>query len=148
MASTSASTRSTATSPPSSSRETRFRRLAEELPLVTYIDAPLGTTARSGEMTDRSPGESLYLSPQAEDLFGYPVEDWKDNLLWERILHPDDRERVIDETLEAQRTFAPLTLEYRVSTGRRVALCGSATPPSTSSTRRETRSTSRASSWT
>ena len=94
--------------------ETRFRRLAEELPLVTYIDAPLGTSASSGDLADSVAGENLYTSPQAEELFGYPVEEWKDNLLWERILHPDDREWVIEAALEAQRTFAPLTLEYRV----------------------------------
>ena len=94
--------------------ETRFRRLAEELPLVTYIDAPAGTTAWTGDETRSLTGESLYLSPQAEDLFGYPIADWSDNLLWERILHPDDREWVVDAQTEAQQTFAPLTMEYRV----------------------------------
>ena len=94
--------------------ETRFRRLAEELPLVTYIDAPVGTAEGRDKSMQSVVGESLYLSPQAEELFGYPIEDWKDNLLWERILHPDDRERVIAVQIEAQRQLTPLTMEYRV----------------------------------
>jgi PAS domain S-box-containing protein len=94
--------------------ETRFRRLAEELPLVTYIDAPTGASAHS-DKSDRSvAGESLYLSPQAEELFGYPIEDWKDNRLWERILHDDDRHWVVAEQIEAQRALSPITMEYRV----------------------------------
>jgi PAS domain S-box-containing protein len=94
--------------------ETRFRRLAEELPLVTYIDAPVGFTARSGELEESIAGENLYTSPQAEELFGYAVEDWRDNSLWEQILHPDDRAWVIASTTESQRSLEPLTMEYRV----------------------------------
>jgi PAS domain S-box-containing protein len=93
--------------------EVRFRRLAEELPLMTYIDAPHGATARSSESGSLA-GQNLYTSPQAEQMFGYPVEEWSDNLLWERILHPDDRERVLELTAESQRTLGPLTAEYRV----------------------------------
>ena len=127
--------------------ETRFRRLAEELPLVTYIDAPLGTSASSGDLADSVAGENLYTSPQAEELFGYPVEEWRDNLLWERILHPDDRDWVIEAALEAQRTFAPLTLGTGscTPTGER---SGSAMPRCMSSTTLVSRCcTSRASSW-
>jgi PAS domain S-box-containing protein len=94
--------------------EMRFRRLAEELPLVTYVDAPVGSAAHTDKAVQSVAGESLYLSPQAEELFGYPIDDWKDNLLWERILHPDDRDRVIAESIEAQRTLSPITYEYRV----------------------------------
>ena len=94
--------------------ETRFRRLAEELPLVTYIDAPMGFTARSGDAAESVAGENLYTSPQAEELFGYPVEEWRDNLLWEKILHPDDRGWVLDAAVRSQRSLEPLTMEYRV----------------------------------
>jgi PAS domain S-box-containing protein len=92
--------------------ETRFRRLAEELPLVTYIDAPMGTSA--GGAVESIAGENLYTSPQAEDFFGYSVDAWKDNVLWEEILHPEDRERVVAAVVEAQRDKAALTIEYRV----------------------------------
>jgi PAS domain S-box-containing protein len=94
--------------------ETRFRRLAEELPLVTYIDAAPGTSTWSEDAVQSVAGEALYVSPQVEDLFGYPHEAWADNLLWEQILHPDDRDWVLEASLEEQRTMAPKTLEYRV----------------------------------
>ena len=48
--------------------ETRFRRLAEELPLVTYIDAPFATAGTGGA---RFVGENLYTSPQCEEMLGY-----------------------------------------------------------------------------
>jgi PAS domain S-box-containing protein len=95
--------------------ETRFRRLAEELPLVTYIDAPVGFAARSDEGAVSVAGDNLYTSPQAEELFGYPVEDWRDNTLWEQIIHPDDREWVIASATESQQSLEPLTMEYRVN---------------------------------
>jgi PAS domain S-box-containing protein len=66
------------------------------------------------DLADSVAGENLYTSPQAEQLFGYPVEDWKDNVLWEQIIHPDDRERVIGSAMESQRSLEPLTMEYRV----------------------------------
>ncbi len=94
--------------------ETRFRRLAEELPLVTYIDAPAETTSWTGSATPSITGANLYMSPRAEEAFGYPLDEWGDNALWEKILHPDDRAWVIEAQMEAQRTFAPLTMEYRV----------------------------------
>lgn len=66
-------------------RETqrRFQALVERLPAVTYVEH-----AETGSYT--------YLSPQIEDLTGYPVQEWlEDRDLWGRILHPDDRDRVL-----------------------------------------------------
>jgi PAS domain S-box-containing protein len=94
--------------------ETRFRRLAEELPLVTYIDAAPGTATWREDAVPSVAGEALYVSPQVQDLFGYPPEAWTDNLLWERILHPDDRDWVLADSLEEQRTMVSTTMEYRV----------------------------------
>ena len=66
--------------------EERYRTLVEELPLVTYV-ASLET------------GAALYMSPQVEELLGYPVEEHLGSLdlLW-RIVHPDDLERVRRDT--------------------------------------------------
>jgi PAS domain S-box-containing protein len=89
--------------------ETRFRRLAEELPLVTYIDAPF---AEHDADDDAFVGENLYTSPQGEEMFGY--SDWGDNTLWEEILHPDDRERVVAAQRNFQETGEPLSIEYRM----------------------------------
>ena len=46
--------------------------------------------------------ESLYTSPQVEQMLGYTPEEWRENELWEQRLHPDDRERILaaDERFE------------------------------------------------
>jgi PAS domain S-box-containing protein len=63
-----------------------FRRLVETLPLVTYVDA------------EGSEQRTLYVSPQIEEMLGYPVEAWlEDPDLFLRVLHPDDRERMSAE---------------------------------------------------
>ena len=66
-------------------RETqrRFQALVERLPAVTYVE-------------DAENGSYRYLSPQIEQLSGHPVQRWIDDPdLWEKVLHPDDRERVL-----------------------------------------------------
>ncbi len=91
--------------------EMRFRRLAEELPLVTYIDAPFATAD-----TGSAPlvGRNIYISPQCEAMLGYPPADWGESTLWETILHPDDRERVLAEMRRFEETGEPLGIEYRM----------------------------------
>src|SRR5437899_1006451 len=45
-----------------------------------------------------NPGSSipLYISPQIEDLLGYPRDAWlTDDELWLDVLHPEDAERMI-----------------------------------------------------
>jgi PAS domain S-box-containing protein len=83
--------------------EERYRLLVEQLPLITYIDA-----------TDEW-SSNLYTSPQTAALLGYTPEDWlADPELFVKILHPDDRERVMAEiqrTNEARGTFRA---DYRV----------------------------------
>jgi PAS domain S-box-containing protein len=91
--------------------ETRFRRLAEELPLVTYIDAPFET---GGTGSVPLVARNMYISPQCEAMLGYPPADWGDSTLWEAILHPDDRERVLAEMRHFQETGEPLSYEYRM----------------------------------
>jgi len=64
--------------------EETYRTLVERLPLVTYID-------RLGDIVS-----SVYVSPQIEELLGYSVEEWlADSELFVKLLHPDDRERVL-----------------------------------------------------
>jgi PAS domain S-box-containing protein len=82
--------------------ELRFRALAEQLPLATYIDAP-----------DAS-GNS-YVSPQIEAMTGYPAADWLVRSgLFEQLIHPDDRERVLAAIAESAATATPLSHEYRM----------------------------------
>jgi PAS domain S-box-containing protein len=68
-------------------RETqrRFQALVERLPAVTYVE-------------DAETGAYRYLSPQIEELSGYPVQRWIDDPdFWAKAVHPDDRERVLAE---------------------------------------------------
>jgi PAS domain S-box-containing protein len=82
--------------------EQKYRTLVEQIPAVTYIDLAddLGT--------------SVYTSPQIENMLGYTPEEWQENKLWSKCLHPDDRERVLaaDERFEAG--GEPFSEEYRL----------------------------------
>jgi diguanylate cyclase (GGDEF)-like protein/PAS domain S-box-containing protein len=71
--------------------EERYRTLVEQIPAVTYIN-PVD-----------DPDTSLYTSPQIKQMLGYTSEEWKNEKLWPKRLHPDDRERVLaaDERFEA-----------------------------------------------
>jgi PAS domain S-box-containing protein len=89
--------------------ETRFRRLAEELPLVTYIDDPTGLGSGDPSIV----GKTLYVSPQADAVMGFHT-DWYDGAAWEAAIHPDDRDRVVAAQLRFQETGEPLSLEYRM----------------------------------
>ena len=83
--------------------EERYRRLVEELPIVTYVDA----------VDDR--GTTLFISPQIERLLGYSAEEWvSDPNLWVKLLHPDDRERVLAENIRHNATAEPFRMEYRL----------------------------------
>jgi diguanylate cyclase (GGDEF)-like protein/PAS domain S-box-containing protein len=83
--------------------EAKYRTLVEQLPLVTYIDALTPTAT------------SLYTSPQAEAMLGYPVEEWlSDPAFFAKILHPDDREHVLALVDECNRTGKPFEGEYRL----------------------------------
>ncbi|HEY5160445.1 MAG TPA: PAS domain S-box protein [Gaiellaceae bacterium] len=82
--------------------EARYRLLVEQLPLITYINAP-------GES-----GRWVYLSPQLEQILGYKPADWVseyDNFL--NAIHPDDRERVTAERASSG-AKGRIALEYRL----------------------------------
>src|SRR5439155_11421010 len=64
-----------------------------------------------------NPGSSipLYISPQIEDMLGYPREAWlTDDELWLQVLHPDDAERMMRADEDARRTLSSLFAEYRM----------------------------------
>ncbi len=64
--------------------ETRYREFVEKLPAVTYLDVLDEGVVRVG-----------YISPQVEEVFGYPAERFtRDPNFWLSIVHPDDRARV------------------------------------------------------
>jgi PAS domain S-box-containing protein len=82
-----------------------FRSLAEQLPLVSYVDDP-------------SPeGRSIYVSPQIEQLVGITAEEWvADTGTFARVLHPDDRDEVLARTRLCREQGLPFETEYRLIT--------------------------------
>ncbi len=81
----------------------RYRTLIEQLPLVVYVDA-------LDEVSS-----NIFTSRQIEALLGYSVEEWAAEAnLFERLLHPEDRERVLAAHAHAHETHEPLSLEYRL----------------------------------
>jgi PAS domain S-box-containing protein len=83
--------------------EERYRVLVEQIPAVVYIDEDDETcTAR-------------YVSPQYERMLGYtPEERLADPELWLKLLHPDDRERVMAEDTASRAAGRPFQSEYRM----------------------------------
>ena len=63
-----------------------YRRLVERLPAIVY----------SCELGER--GRWRYVSPQIQDILGYSPEEWMaDSGLWAERLHPEDRERALEQ---------------------------------------------------
>ena len=86
--------------------EERYRTLVEQVPAMVYVEAP-----------GPNPGEShfLYLSPQTEAVTGYAVEElMAEPAHFERVLHPDDRERVLAANARADEMGGPFDEVYRM----------------------------------
>jgi PAS domain S-box-containing protein len=85
----------------------RYRTLVEQIPAITYIELP------SPDAPDES--RFIYLSPQTREIVGYAAEELiADPPHLGRMLHPDDRERVIALNAASERTGEPFDSEYRV----------------------------------
>jgi diguanylate cyclase (GGDEF)-like protein/PAS domain S-box-containing protein len=82
--------------------EERYRTLVEQLPLVVYIDQA------DADCTN------LYTSPQTESMLGYSPDEWQDGSFLERVLHPDDRERVVAEMAAEASENGTISSEYRI----------------------------------
>src|SRR5512143_2511477 len=79
-----------------------FKSFIENLPVMFYAVAP------------EPPHTPIYISPTFER-FGYPISDWlTDSDIWDRIIHPDDRDTVLADTREAMRNGKGIDFEYRV----------------------------------
>ena len=83
--------------------EERYRELIEQLPLVTYINA----------LTPER--RVVYVSPQVEELYGYPAVRWlAEPSLADGVVHPDDLDRVLAVEQAARRRREHFELEYRI----------------------------------
>ncbi len=83
--------------------EERYRTLVEQIPAVIYVDeADDVATAR-------------YVSPYYETMFGYSPGEWlADPELRVKMLHPEDRDRVLEETRRSNETGGQFRTEYRM----------------------------------
>ena len=83
--------------------EQKYRLLVEQLPAITY-------TAVLDEAST-----TLYTSPQVQEILGASQADYKaDPDLWRKLLHPDDRDRVMTELTLAHQTGESFSCEYRM----------------------------------
>ena len=82
-----------------------YRALVEQVPAIIYTDS-------AEEMF-----KTLYINPQLKAITGYEPEEWiTDPELWVRIIHPDDRERVLEEYTRTYAAKQPSISEYRITT--------------------------------
>jgi PAS domain S-box-containing protein len=86
--------------------ERRYRELVEGAPVVAWTETYDRTNHRS---------RYTYIAPQAEDVFGYSVEElMSEPDHFRRLVHPDDLERVMAGSVDADESLDPWEDEYRV----------------------------------
>lgn len=80
----------------------QFRGLIENLPVLFYV------------VDSRPPYKPLYVSP-AFRRFGYSMEDWlSDPDIWLRVIHPEDRDWVFNQTSASTQTGEEVDYEWRI----------------------------------
>ena len=80
-----------------------YRDLVERVPVVVYIDS------------DEQRPDSMYVSPQVEELLGYPPEAYlNDHELWRRQTEPADHELLREGWRVAREQSTPFECEYRL----------------------------------
>lgn len=85
--------------------QARYKTLLESIPAISYIN------------TNDEMSATEYVSPQVKGLLGYSQEEFhRDPILWKKILHPDDKERVLDENILAIQNGKSFQVEYRLLT--------------------------------
>lgn len=83
--------------------EEKYRALVEHIPAVLYVDTP----------EERAP--SLYVSPQVERVLGVSQHEYlSDPHLWVRLIHPEDRERILAAYRESLSSAQGWAVEYRI----------------------------------
>jgi two-component system cell cycle sensor histidine kinase/response regulator CckA len=85
--------------------EAKFRTLVEGIPAITY------TAAINKYSTTQ------YVSPQVESILGFTQQEYKEDInIWDKQLHPDDRELVLKDVTATHQSDIPFVSEYRMLT--------------------------------
>jgi len=83
--------------------EVRYRALVEQVPAVIYTDSA------------ENMYQTLYINPQVKMITGYTQDEWmSDDDLWQKIIVPEDRERVLEEYIRTYEAQQPSISEYRI----------------------------------
>jgi PAS domain S-box-containing protein len=79
--------------------------MLEQIPAIIYTDS-VGEFSRTE-----------YINPQVESITGYTPKQWLDDReLWFKIIHKEDQERVLSESIRTGETGEPFKVEYRIWT--------------------------------
>jgi PAS domain S-box-containing protein len=62
--------------------EERYRQIVEHTPVITYQELPADETDEASTL--------FYVSPQVEEILGYPLERWLEPGFWASVAEPDD----------------------------------------------------------
>jgi PAS domain S-box-containing protein len=87
---------------PARDPDDRFRSMVEDLPVVVFT------------FSDEPPGKTLYVNRQIERILGYAVDDWmRDGDFWIDILHPDERDELLEDWAANRAAHRPWSGEFR-----------------------------------
>jgi len=89
--------------------EAYLRSHLEHLPAATYIEVTSEAKALGYE--------EAFVSPQIKELTGYTQDEWlldEDYLMWDEMIHPDDKQRVEEHAKETAESGEPYVDEYRL----------------------------------
>ena len=81
-----------------------YKSILEQLPAITYVAALDACRA------------TLYISPQVETFLGISQADYvSDPDTWRKLIHPEDKVRVMEELERCHSTHRPFVCEYRIN---------------------------------
>jgi diguanylate cyclase (GGDEF)-like protein/PAS domain S-box-containing protein len=82
---------------------TTYGALVEQIPAIVYRD-----------LADES-WTTAYVSPQIREILGVDPSEWTgESKLWLEMLHPDDRQRALEEVDQGIASGEPYAVEYRM----------------------------------
>jgi diguanylate cyclase (GGDEF)-like protein/PAS domain S-box-containing protein len=88
-----------------------FRSFIENLPVMFYA------------VEAAPPHTPIYISPSFKH-FGYPLKDWLTRWdIWDRVIHPEDKDRVLEATRSAMAKGENIDVEFRVVRKDGTILC-------------------------